>query len=239
MLVMVMHKVNEQMESGAKPSQQIITEMGKLIGETIAQGKMHNGAGLRGTADRVRLRSSGGACTLTEGPLRGDNELIAGFTMLQTSSMDEAIGWGKRIAGALGDVELEIGPVTERWDLGLMDKPADAPLRTLALRKGDAATEASQKLAPDKAAKLDAVMNEMKSSGVLLATESLKSSAGGARLRMSGGKQSWVDGPFTESKELIAGFTILRVDTIEEAKAWTVRYATILGDIEVDVLEVQ
>lgn len=239
MLFMVMHKVTEAMEAGGKPDSKLIAEMGKLIGETIALGQLHNGAGLKRSAERIRLRSSGGACTLTPGPLRGENELVAGFTMIEVKSMDEAIAWTKRIAGAIGDVEIELGPVTERWDLGLMEKPADAPLRALVLRKADAATEADEPLPPEKAAKLAALANEMQAAGVLLAAEQLKSSARGARLRASGGKHSWVDGPFAESKELIAGFTILKVGTLEEAKAWTDRYATILGDIEVDVREVQ
>lgn len=238
MLFIVMHKVNESMQAGAKPSQQIITEMGKLMGEMVAAGKLHNGAGLKPGGERVRLRSGGGAITVTPGPLRGDNELVASLTMLQTQSMDEAIAWGKRMAEVIGDVEIEIGPVTERWDLGLMDKPADAPLRTLALRKSDKATEADRALPAEKAAKMDALLGEMQRAGVLLATETLKSSARGARLRTHGGKHSWVDGPFAESKELVAGFAIIKVDSIDEAKAFTTRYADILGDLEVDVREV-
>jgi hypothetical protein len=234
-----MHKVNEQMASGAKPDQQLISEMGKLMGELIAQGRMYNGAGLKGTAERVRLRSLSGACTVSEGPLRGENELVAGFTMLQVKSMDDAVAWTKRMADVIGDVEFDIGPVTERWDLGLMDKPADAPLRALAVRKADNATEANQKLPADKAAKLDALLAEMQSAGVLLATESLKSSAGGARMRAAGGKRTWVDGPFTESKEMIAGFVIFRAESIQASKAFAERYASILGDIELDLREVE
>jgi hypothetical protein len=92
-------------------------------------------------------------------------------------------------------------------------------------------------LAPAKAATLDTVMGELHKAGALLAVERLGPSSGGARLRRSGGKQAWMDGPFAESKELIAGFTILKVDSLAEAKAWTERYAEILGDCEVDIQE--
>jgi hypothetical protein len=238
MLFIAMHKVNEAMESGAKPSEQLIADMGKLMGELISEGKMYNGAGLLRSEKRVRLRNAGGEITVTRGPLQGDNELVAGMTMLQVKSMDEAVAWSKRMAEIIGDVEIEIGPVTERWDLGLMEKPADAPLRTLALRKGDKATEANEPLPSEKAKKMDALLSEMQSAGVLLASETIKSSAGGARLRAKGGKHTWVDGPFAESKELIAGFVILRLGSLEEAKVFTDRYARILGDVEVDVREV-
>ena len=58
----------------------------------------------------------------------------------------------------------------------------------------------------------------------------------GARLASGAkDKRAWVDGPFAESKELIAGFSILGVPTKAAALAWADRYAAILGDNEVDV----
>ena len=68
--------------------------------------------------------------------------------------------------------------------------------------------------------------------------QGLASAARGARLRTSGAKQTWVDGPFSESKELIADFAILKDVTFAETKTFTERYAAILGDIEVDIREV-
>ncbi|HXK17748.1 MAG TPA: YciI family protein, partial [Polyangiaceae bacterium] len=52
------------------------------------------------------------------------------------------------------------------------------------------------------------------------------------------GKRSWVDGPFAESKELIAGFSLLSLPSLREAIAWADRYAAILVDSEVDIREV-
>lgn len=71
-------------------------------------------------------------------------------------------------------------------------------------------------------------VEELTKAGVLLKVEGLAPSAKGARLASGAkGKRTWVDGPFSESKELIAGFSILN--------AWANRYAAILGDNEVDV----
>ena len=55
------------------------------------------------------------------------------------------------------------------------------------------------------------------------------------RLAAGTAKRSWTDGPFAESKELIAGFSILDVPSLADAIAWADRYAAILVDNEVDV----
>src|SRR4029450_8074473 len=59
--------------------------------------------------------------------------------------------------------------------------------------------------------------------GVLLAAEGLQPSSKGARVKFSGRKRIVIDGPFTEAKELIAGFTIIQVKSKEEAIDWVKR----------------
>jgi hypothetical protein len=61
---------------------------------------------------------------------------------------------------------------------------------------------------------------ELVKAGVLLAGDGLHPSSKGARIRFSGGKTTVVDGPFTESKELIAGYWLIQVKSKEEAIAW-------------------
>jgi hypothetical protein len=61
---------------------------------------------------------------------------------------------------------------------------------------------------------------EMVKAGVLLAGEGLQATSKGARLRFSGGKTTVIDGPFAESKELIAGFWLIQAKSKEEAIAW-------------------
>jgi hypothetical protein len=86
--------------------------------------------------------------------------------------------------------------------------------------------------------KLGALVDELKSAGVFLGFETLTPSSRASRLQRVSGKNTWTDGPFAESKELISGYTILKVDSKQEAVDWAQRYAEILGDIEVDVREV-
>jgi hypothetical protein len=64
---------------------------------------------------------------------------------------------------------------------------------------------------------------EMAEAGILLAGEGLRESAKGARVKMSGGKTTITDGPFTEAKELVAGFWIIRVDSLEQALEWAAK----------------
>jgi hypothetical protein len=117
MLFMVMHKTNAQMEAGEKPNQSIIENMGKLIGEAIEKGILHNGAGLKGSAERVRVSVRNGEATLTKGPYKGDNELIAGFGQFRVKSMEDGIYWAKRFADVVGDVDMEDGPFAESKEL--------------------------------------------------------------------------------------------------------------------------
>ncbi|MGH7615443.1 MAG: YciI family protein [Gemmatimonadales bacterium] len=64
---------------------------------------------------------------------------------------------------------------------------------------------------------------EMVKAGVMLAGEGLHPTSKGARLKFSGGKTTVIDGPFTESKELIAGFWLIQVRSKEDAIAWMKR----------------
>ena len=75
---------------------------------------------------------------------------------------------------------------------------------------------------------------ELVRAGVMLAAEGLRSSAKGVRVRFEGGKSSVTDGPFTETKELIAGFWLWQVKSMDEAIAWLRR-----APFRDDVLEIR
>jgi hypothetical protein len=231
MRFMVMHKVDAHMEAGDPPSPKIIEAMGKLVQDGLKSGVFLDGAGLHRSALRARVEFEGGKPTVTRGPYQGSNELLAGFIMIEADSIERAIDVAARIGKALGDGEIEVGPVVEPWDLGLAEKPEGVPQRFLLLRKGDRAYEAGAAPPPG----FKKVLDELTRDGVVLSTAALAPSATGARHRKTGSKRAWTDGPFTESKELVAGFSIIQVPTLDDAKRWTETYADILGDTEVDV----
>jgi hypothetical protein len=234
MRYMVMHKTDPVMEAGGPPAPGIIENMGSYVQSSIKAGVFKDGAGLHPSSRRVRLEFAGGRRTVTPGPFVGRNELLASFVMVKADSMDHAIEIATRLAGAIGDVELEIGSVVEPWDIGVMAKPAKAPLRVLLLRKADAVYEAGG-AAPAALAK---VIEELGRDGTLATAATLAPSASGARYKKTAGKRGWTDGPFTESKELVAGFSVIEVPGLADAKKWAEAYADILGDNEVDVREV-
>jgi hypothetical protein len=102
------------------------------------------------------------------------------------------------------------------------------------LVKSDAELEAGAPLP----APVRSVLEQWKQQGVLQSEITLGPSKRAARSKVTGGKRVWFDGPFTESKELVAGFSILEVPGIDDAKRFADDYATILGDNEVDIREV-
>jgi len=78
---------------------------------------------------------------------------------------------------------------------------------------------------------------ELVKAGVLLAGEGLHPSSKGARIKFSSGKTTMTDGPFTESKELIAGFWLIQAKSMEEAIAWMKR-APFGGGVEIEIRQV-
>jgi hypothetical protein len=87
-------------------------------------------------------------------------------------------------------------------------------------------------------AKMEKLIEESVKAGVLVATEGCLPSALGARVRLSGGKVTVVDGPFTESKELIAGFALLQTKSKEEAIELTKKFLSVAGDGECEIRQI-
>ena len=75
-------------------------------------------------------------------------------------------------------------------------------------------------------------------SGKLLATEGCLPSALGARVRLSGGKFNVIDGPFTEAKELVAGFALLQAETKDEAIEFIKEFLKVAGDGETEMRQI-
>ncbi|HEU4762233.1 MAG TPA: YciI family protein [Gemmatimonadales bacterium] len=84
-------------------------------------------------------------------------------------------------------------------------------------------SEAGPPPKPEAFAAMQKYNEEAVKAGVLLAAEGLTASSQGARVKFSGHKRTVIDGPFTETKELIAGFMIIQVKSREEAIEWVKR----------------
>ena len=84
-------------------------------------------------------------------------------------------------------------------------------------------------------AEMGKFIGELAQKGILLATDGLMGSSTGARVQQSGAKVTVKDGPFTESKELIAGFAIMRLESKAQAIEMAKRFMSIAGDGESEI----
>jgi hypothetical protein len=117
MRFMVIVKASKESEAGVMPSTELLTAMGKFNEEMCKAGVMMAGEGLHPSAKGVRIKYPGQAPTVTRGPFNLTNDLVAGFWIIETASLDDAIGWMKR-APFDGGAEIEIRQVFSPEDFG-------------------------------------------------------------------------------------------------------------------------
>lgn len=233
---MVMHKMTQEREKAFPPDPALTARVRALIEEAKAKNIFVSGEGLKPSSERVHVAYKDGKRVITDGPFTEAKELVAGFAVMKVRSKEEAISWCDRFAALIGDVELFMGPVVEPWDLGVMPKPKDAPLRYLSMHKLDDKAEHDTPPDPAAMAQMGALIEEMTKAGVLQSTGGLGSTKHGTRIRFEGGKRTSVmDGPFAESKELVAGFMIVDLPSKADAIEWATRFGEIVNVSEVEV----
>jgi hypothetical protein len=96
-------------------------------------------------------------------------------------------------------------------------------MRFMMIVKASKDSEAGVLPSPEMLAEMMAFNEEMAKAGVLLSGDGLKASSKGARVRFSGTERLVIDGPFAETKELIAGYWIIRAGSLDEAVSWAKR----------------
>lgn len=247
MRFMVLVKSSPESEAGVLPDEKLLSEMGAYNDELLKVGVMLAGEGLHPSSKGARVRYADGKLSVVDGPFAEAKELVAGFWLIQAKSKNEAVEWLKK--APFRDGEVEIRPLFELEDFpadgaeqpgGWRDKEAEfrktAPLQTTRGNKkmrflgcvmADKDTEAGVMPNEKDLAAMGAFMEEATKAGVLLGGEGLKPTSEGVRILYDGSKRTVVDGPFTESKELVAGYSILAVDSKEEALEWTKRFVQV------------
>ncbi|HEX6852214.1 MAG TPA: YciI family protein [Candidatus Polarisedimenticolaceae bacterium] len=193
----------------------------------------------------VRVRYAGGAVEVSDPPDDPATPSISGYWLVEAESKDAAVEWAKRVA--LREGEVEIRPLFELDDFPV--DPAETPdgwrrkeeefraapaparrpgtIRYMGLLKADADTEAG--VMPDETllTAMGAFIEAGVKAGVILSGEGLQPSAKGVRVRYSGNKRTVLDGPFAETKELVAGYAIIQAASKAEAIEWTKRFVTV------------
>ena len=213
------------------------------------------------------VRFRGGKPTITDGPFAEAKELIAGYWLIKANSKEEAVEWAKRcfrtvdeIAGPVGGdqgeievrqlFELEDFPVNEEesgwreWEAE--QREASVPQvkpgykQFIGFRMADKDTEAGVMPSEELLAAMGAYNEKLAKEGVTLSGDGLQPSSKGAKVRYSKGKITVIDGPFTEAKELIAGYSVLQAKSLDEVIEWVKQWPPedAQGELELRIRQV-
>ena len=112
-------------------------------------------------------------------------------------------------------------------------------MRFMMIVKGNKDSEAGKMPSKELLSAMGKYNEELQKAGVLLDLSGLQPTSEGARIRFSGGKRTVIDGPFTESKEVIAGYWIIQVKSREEAIEWAKRVPAPHGEGQEAEIEVR
>lgn len=248
MRFMLMHKTNAAYEAGAQSSPEEIERVGEMVGALIQSGVLVGGDGLGPSSEGARVRISKGKSTVAPGPFKGTDAFPARYAVFKASSVDQAADCAARFGRIFGDVVVDVRPVVEEWDMGMAPKPEGLTTRRyMAVVNADAVSEAGAPLDAEQKAALKAFTEELNKTGAFLGMEHLQPSRQGKRLRRVAGEASGstspagkakyavLDGPFSETKELIGGFAIVEVPSLEEAVRISLDYGQAVDVEEMDI----
>src|SRR5215216_143759 len=121
MKFIVLGHANQDTEAGVLPSSQDFEKMGEFMGELVKAGVFIAGEGLLPSSKGARITfGSGGKTSIKDGPFTESKELIAGFSIIQVKSLDEAIAWMSRAPSPEGST-LEIRQLFSDEDFASVD----------------------------------------------------------------------------------------------------------------------
>ncbi len=121
MRYMILVKANKDSEAGVKPSEELFAAMADYHEQLVKAGVLLDASGLQPSSKGWRIRYSGGKRTVIDGPFTEAKELVAGYTMIQVKSREEALEWSRRFPNPTidgGDCEIEVRQLFELDDFG-------------------------------------------------------------------------------------------------------------------------
>jgi hypothetical protein len=116
MRFMIIVKANKDTEAGVLPEEKLIAEMATYHEQLAKAGALLDASGLQPSSKGARIKFSGGKRTVIDGPFTEAKELIAGYTLIQVKSREEAMEWAKRFPSPMGDQDGEI-EIRQLFDL--------------------------------------------------------------------------------------------------------------------------
>jgi hypothetical protein len=119
MRFMILVKATKDSEKGAMPPEQLFAAMATYHEELARAGVLRDASGLQPSSKGWRIRYSGEKRTMVDGPFAETKELVAGYTLIETKSREEALEWTKRFPNpTLSDGEIEVRQLFELDDFG-------------------------------------------------------------------------------------------------------------------------
>jgi hypothetical protein len=121
MRFMIIVKATGDTEAGVMPSEQLLAEMAAYHEELHKAGVVRDASGLRPTSHGWRIKYSGDKRTVIDGPFTETKELVAGYTIIDVKSREEALDWTKRFPNPSidhGEAEIEVRQYFELEDFG-------------------------------------------------------------------------------------------------------------------------
>jgi hypothetical protein len=118
---MIIVKGNRDTEAGKMPEEELIAAMAEYHEDLVKAGALLDASGLQPTSKGWRIKYSGGKRTIVDGPFTEAKELIAGYTLIQVKSREEALEWARRFPSPLGEHaegEIEVRQLYELEDFG-------------------------------------------------------------------------------------------------------------------------
>jgi hypothetical protein len=121
MRYMILVKATKDSEAGVKPPEELFAEMADYHEQLVKAGVLLDASGLQPSSKGWRVKYSGGRRTVIDGPFAEAKELIAGYTMIQVKSREEALEWSRRFPNPAidgRDCEIEVRQLFELDDFG-------------------------------------------------------------------------------------------------------------------------
>jgi hypothetical protein len=134
MRYMILVKATKDSEAGVKPPEDLFAAMADYHEQLVKAGVLLDASGLQPSSKGWRVKLSGGKRTIVDGPFTEAKELVAGYTMIQVKSREEAIEWSRRFPNPTidgGNCEIEVRQIFELDDFG--DSPAIDRFREMEL----------------------------------------------------------------------------------------------------------
>jgi hypothetical protein len=234
MKYMLLIKSDARTETGQFPDDKHDEAMGKYNEELREAGIWVTAEGYQASSQGARVTLENGDYTVTRGPFANPEELIAGYWVIDVDSKDEAIAWAKRVPFEVdgewlveGTGEIEVRPFIVMpgsedeqlaFDSGNTPSNGANAKRFIGMIKSDEKIESGEMPPPEVFEAMGAAMEPLMRDGILVAADGLQPTSQGARVNFANGKPPVItDGPFAETKEIVGGYAIMRVPSLDEA----------------------